>query len=103
MPIDSVSGCTPPSTTTTTTAAPPTYDFYLATVYECTGCTPVSTNVPVCLISGTTPNFSEYYITGLDPTHSYKLTATSTTAISTVLFTTSYATCPAACLVAGGA
>jgi hypothetical protein len=41
----------------------PTYDLYIADVYDCAGCVLTSTNETVALPSGTTPVYGNYYQT----------------------------------------
>jgi hypothetical protein len=44
------------------TCGGPTYDLYIADVYDCFGCTLTSTGVTVALPSGTVPVYGNYYI-----------------------------------------
>jgi hypothetical protein len=75
-----------------------TYQYYLATQYDCTSGAVTATNVPVALVTGTTPNYTQYYFASTDLTHAYKLTATNSTVTSLLLNSSaSYATYALAC------
>ena len=89
----------PPTTTTTTTIS---YDIYTAEKYDCASCTIFASPVLVALPSGSTPNYSNYYVpsigSGEQGLYSYVLLASSVGA-GLILENQSYALCADACNV----
>jgi hypothetical protein len=93
---------TPTSIGPTITPTPtPSYDFYLADRYEClvpSGCSYVESNVPVAFPSGYSYIGSHYYQPIGPDGYVYKITSSSTYAVSIILSTTFHSSnCSTAC------
>jgi hypothetical protein len=89
-----------PTATSTPTPTPTstTYDVYTADEYTCSGCSVIANGVLVAFPSGQTVSIGSWYPDGNDPSHSYKITGTSTGSgyILTNIYG-SYGTCTVAC------
>jgi hypothetical protein len=87
------------TTTTTTTSVPVEYDYYLADTYTCDGCTVIESNTPVAFVTGTSVSFTKFYRDGISDTVCYKLTSSSTLALSVILVDFQYNDCALACAI----
>lgn len=79
-----------------TCGLPLTYDYYTATIYSCSSCT-AGSSTTVRVAHGSTITVGKYYAASTPDGNSYKITGTTTIAISVTISSTPYSTCTLAC------